>query len=86
MKIRLRGNTSINYAKKQYFIKLINDDGSENTQDIFGMGEEYEWILNISYIDKSLIRNYLALSLSSKIMENVPEARYCEVIIKIRII
>lgn len=82
IKIRLRGNTSINYNKKQYFIKLINDDGSENKQDIFGMGEEYEWILNISYIDKSLIRNYLALSLSSKIMENVPEARYCEVIIK----
>ncbi|WP_172655031.1 CotH kinase family protein [Clostridium sp. C8] len=82
IKIRLRGNTSINYDKKQYFIKLINDDGSENKQDIFGMGEEYEWILNISYIDKSLIRNYLALSLSSKIMENVPEPRYCEVIIK----
>lgn len=82
IKIRLRGNTSINYDKKQYFIKLINDDGSENKQDILGMGKEYEWILNISYIDKSLVRNYLALSLSSKIMENVPEARYCEVIIK----
>lgn len=82
IKIRLRGNTSITYDKKQYFIKLINDDGSENSKDILGMGEEYEWILNISFIDKSLVRNYLALSLASNFMENIPQAKFCEVIIK----
>lgn len=82
MQIRLRGNSSLTFDKKQYFIKLLNKDGSKNKQNILGMGEDHEWILNISFIDKSLIRNYLGLNMAAEIIENIPEARFCEVIIK----
>lgn len=82
MSIRLRGNSSLTFDKKQYFMKLINSDGSENKQDILEMGVDHEWILNISFIDKSLLRNYMALNIAGDIMENTPDVRYCEVIIK----
>ena len=80
--IRQRGNTSTAFPKKQYLIKTINKDGSKNKQDILGMGEEWEWVLNISYIDQSLLRNYMALNISGEIMPYTPDAKYCEVVIK----
>lgn len=80
--IRQRGNTSTRFPKKQYLIKTINKDGSKNKQDILGMGEEWEWVLNISYIDETLLRNYMALNISGEIMPYTPDVRYCEVVMK----
>lgn len=80
--IRQRGNTSTTFPKKQYLIKTINKDGSKNKQDILGMGEEWEWVLNISYIDKTLLRNYMDLNIAGEIMPYTPDVRYCEVVMK----
>lgn len=80
--IRQRGNTSTAFPKKQYLIKIINEDGSKNKQNILGMGEEWEWVLNISYIDKTLLRNYMALNIAGEIMPYTPDVRYCEVVMK----
>lgn len=82
IQIRLRGNSSLAFDKKQYFIKLVDEDGNKNAQNILGMGEEWEWILNISFIDKSLLRNYMCLNIAGKIMPNIPDVRFCEVLIK----
>ena len=82
IKIRLRGNSSLEFDKSQYFIKLIDANGNKNNKDVLGMGKDWEWILNISFIDKSLLRNYIALNISGEIMPNTPDVRYCEVIIK----
>lgn len=80
--IKQRGNTSRTFPKKQYSIKTINEDGSKNKENILGMGEEWEWILNISYIDPTFIRNYVALNIAGDIMPYTPDVRYCEVVIK----
>lgn len=80
--IRLRGNTSISFPKKQYLIKTIDKDGSKNKIDILGMGVDSEWVLNISYIDKTLLRNYMALNIAGEIMPYTPDVRYCEVVMK----
>lgn len=82
IKIRLRGNSSLEFDKKQYLIKLINEDGSKNKQDVLGMGKNWEWILNISFIDKSLLRNYLCLNIAGEILSSTPDVRFCEVIIR----
>jgi len=76
---RLRGNSSLSFAKQQYLIKMYNEDGTKNRQDLLGMGADWEWVLNISYVDKSLLRNYMCLNLGAKIMGYAPEVRYCEV-------
>lgn len=80
LKIRLRGYSSLGYDKKQYFIKLVDEQGNKNEQDVLGMGTEWEWILNISLIDKSLLRNYICLNLASEVMPYVPDVSFCEVI------
>lgn len=82
MKIRMRGNSSMRYDKHQYLIKLLHEDGSKNKMNLLGMGKESDWILNISLIDKSLMRNKLAYDSASEIMPNVSDSRYCEVIWK----
>lgn len=79
--IRYRGNSSRLFEKKSYSIHLVLEDGSENKKEIAGMSEHDEWILNGPFLDRTLIRNYLALNISGEIMEYAPNVRYCEVIV-----
>lgn len=81
-RIRLRGNSSLGFDKKQYLLKLTDEEGTEVGKDPMGMGEEEEWVLNASFIDKSLMRNYLALSAAGEVMSYTPDMRYCEVLMK----
>ena len=80
-KIKLRGMSSRTFTKKQYAIKLMQD-GEELESEVLGMAADEDWILSNSIIDSSGIRNYLALSIGSKILPYVPDVRFCEVIIK----
>ncbi|MGN0352653.1 MAG: CotH kinase family protein [Roseburia sp.] len=82
MKIRYRGNSSLNYKKKQFAIKLIDEEGNSNKMSMLSMEENNDWILNISMIDSSLIRNYMAYNLGSTMFPYTPEAKYCEVFFK----
>ena len=72
----------MNFEKAQWLIKLVTDSGQDREIDILGMGAEHEWILNGSMYDKSMLRNYLAYSVISKIMQYTPDSRFCEVLIK----
>lgn len=81
-KVKLRGNSSGNYDKKQYLIKLINQEGRSEKHDMLGMGKDSEWILNVSFIDKSLLRNYLAYMTAGEIMPYTPDVQFCEVLWK----
>lgn len=76
--IRYRGNSSLHYAKKQYLIKLLDENGNNLDLNIMGMGKDNTWVLNGSLIDKSMIRNYLAYNISSQIMEVSTDAKFCE--------
>jgi len=80
MRIRLRGNSSLSFPKKQYLIKLMDEDGNNSQQDLLGMGADNEWILNISWYDPSLLRNYLAYTLAKDSNVLSPDVRYCEVV------
>ncbi|MBQ8162772.1 MAG: CotH kinase family protein [Clostridia bacterium] len=59
-KIRGRGNSTWDYPKKPFKIKF------DEATDLFGNGEAREWTLIANYIDLSLVRNYLALTVASK--------------------
>lgn len=82
IQIRYRGNSSIEFDKKQYKIRLVNEDGTERESNIMGLGSDDEWILNISMADPSLLRNYVALTMAGEIDESTPDVRYCEVLMK----
>ncbi|PRR81676.1 CotH kinase family protein [Clostridium vincentii] len=82
IKIKLRGNTSMSYAKPQYLVKLVTETGQDNELSLLGMGEDKEWIINGSMTDKSMMRNYLAYRIASQFMPYTPDTEYCEVVIK----
>lgn len=82
IRIRYRGNSSMDYAKKQYAIKMVDESGENKKVDVMGMGENNDWILNISMIDQSLIRNYMAYNLGSSMFPYTPDLKYCEVFFK----
>ncbi len=82
VKMKVRGNSSGNYDKQQYLLRLTDEKGHLVKENLLGLGSDSEWILNVSFIDKSLMRNYLAYLTSGEIMPYVPDVRFCEVIWK----
>ena len=50
---KMRGNSSVNYKKKNYAIKL------EAGANLLGMGKAKKWALLGNYLDKSFIRNQM---------------------------
>lgn len=84
IKIKRKGHSSYMYDKKQYKIKALNPDGTDNKTSILGMGEGSEWVINGSLADKSMMRNYIAYRIASEIGGNnmSPDSRYCEVLMK----
>lgn len=76
-----RGNSSRFFDKKSYSIHLVLEDGTENKKEMAGMVAHDEWVLNGPFLDRSLLRNYLALNISGEIMEYAPNVRYCELFV-----
>ncbi len=56
--IKMRGNSSVKYQKKNYAIKLEEGTG------LLGMGKAKKWILLGNHLDKSLIRNQMTFDMA----------------------
>ncbi|WP_165000316.1 CotH kinase family protein [Anaerophilus nitritogenes] len=82
IKIKRRGNTSMNYAKPQYLIKLVTQTEQKNELSLLDMGKDHEWVLNGTMTDKSMMRNYLSYKIASQFMMYTPDTKYCEVVTK----
>ena len=54
LKIRGRGNSSWNYSKKPYYIKLNHKAG------FYGTGKSRRWVLLANWMDRTLLRNQVA--------------------------
>lgn len=79
--IRIRGNSSRSFDKKNYLIRFTDKDGQYQDEEVMGMEAHYEWALHGPYLDKSLIRNYLWYNIAGEIMDYAPNVRFCEVIL-----
>jgi len=68
--MKMRGNASIYYAKKNYAIKL------EEGANLLGMGKAKKWILLGNHLDKSLIRNQITFDMARYAgLDYTPECR-----------
>lgn len=90
MLIKMRGNTSSRFDKKQYRLTFVDTSAygkgvtdpqllEHVSREVMGMPAESEWVLNGPFLDKTLLRNYLMYNLSGEIMDWAPNVRYCEV-------
>ena len=72
--IRLRGNASTRYTKKNYQIKL------ENSKNLLGMGKAKKWVLTGNWLDESFIRSEMTFDLAEYIgLPYTPERQQAEV-------
>ena len=73
--IKGRGNTTWGFPKKPYRIKL------DKKADLFGMGENKNWVLLANYLDESLLRNTTASQLSQEFGLETMETVWTEVVL-----
>lgn len=81
IKIRVRGNTSRWFDKQSFAIKTIHHDGENKNVSIMGMEADHDWALHGPFLDKTLMRNYVAMNLAGELMDYAPDVRFCEVVI-----
>lgn len=76
--IHYRGHRSRDFPKRNFSLHFIDEDGSNRSESVMGMPSENGWIINGPYLDKSLVRNYLAYNVFGEFTDNAPEVRFCE--------
>ncbi len=73
-KIKIRGNSTAEVAKKSYTVKFLSK------VDVLGMGKAKKWVLNANAFDKSLMRNKLVFDFATTIgLEYAPESIFADV-------
>ncbi len=73
--IKGRGNSSWGWPKKPYRIKL------DNKADLFGMGENKNWVLIANYLDECFLRNKTAYDLSKELGLESMDCVWTEVVL-----
>lgn len=56
-KVKYRGSSSLQYDKKSFGVKLLNDKGKSLDADMFGIRNSDAWILNAMAIDRLRMRD-----------------------------
>ncbi len=80
--VSIRGNTSQGYDKKQYKIVLTDEKYENKDMNVLDVGTGHEWVLNGTFTDGTIMRNYLAYTLAGQFMNYSPDSAYVELVIK----
>lgn len=81
MHISIRGRSTRLLPKKQYSIGIVNQKGESKKVSLMQeLPSDSSWVLNGSFIDHSMLRNYMIYTLSGEIMHYSPRAKLCEVL------
>ena len=79
--IEVRGQSSQMFPMKSYSIELRDAVGNSQDKVLFGLPKESDWVLYAPYTDKTLMRNFLAYTLSNEMGRWAAHCRFVEVII-----
>lgn len=80
--MHIRGHSSRVFDKKSYQLRFTEDDRlTPAPEDLLDMGASSNWVLNGPFLDKTLLRNYVAFNLFGEILPFTPEVRLCELFV-----
>lgn len=80
--MRIRGHSSRYFSKPSYQLKFTQEDRvTSEDHDLLGMGDGSSWALHGPFLDKTLLRNYVAMSVFGEIMPYTPEVRLIELFV-----
>jgi hypothetical protein len=73
-----RGTSSLSFPKKQFGVRLIDDEDGSRNEAILGLPSENNWIMSAPWDDRTLIRNAVAYRVSSDMGRYAPRTRFVE--------
>lgn len=73
-----RGASSLSFPKKQFGVRLIDDEDGNRNEPILGMPPENNWIMSAPWDDRTLIRNAVAYQVSRDMGRYAPRTRFVE--------
>jgi len=76
--INRRGATSYIFDKPQLSVSFVDDDGLQIAESVMDMPKGEDWVLNGPFLDRSMIRNYLAYKTAFEIMGYAPRVQFTE--------
>jgi hypothetical protein len=79
--IEIRGQSSQMFPMKSYSLELRDASGNSVDKSLFGMPKEADWVLYAPYTDKTLMRNFLAYTMSNELGRWAAHCRFVEVMI-----
>ncbi len=79
--IELHGHSSQMFPMKSYGIELWDASGESQDKSILGMPKESDWILYAPYTDKTLMRNFLAYTLSREMGHWAARCQFVEMVV-----
>lgn len=79
--IETRGHSSQMFPMKSYGVELRDTAGKSINKSIFGMPKESDWVLYAPYTDKTLMRNFLAYTLSLQMGHWAAHCQFVEVVL-----
>ncbi|MBI3138519.1 MAG: CotH kinase family protein [Sphingobacteriales bacterium] len=79
--IEIRGQSSQMFPMKSYSLELWDNSGNSLDKSLFGLPKESDWVLYAPYTDKTLMRNFLAYTMSRELGHWAANCRYVEVVV-----
>jgi len=79
--IEIRGQSSQMFPMKSYSLELRDVLGGSFEKSLFGMPKEADWVLYAPYTDKTLMRNFLAYTMSNELGRWAAHCRFVELVI-----
>ena len=79
--IEIRGQSSQMFPMKSYGIELRDALGASLDKSLFGMPKEADFVLYAPYTDKTLMRNFLAYTMSNELGRWAAHCRFVEVVV-----
>ncbi len=81
VEINRRGNTSRQFPKHSYTLKLTDDSGQSSKVPLAGLPADSDWVLYAPYFDRTQLRDVLAYELSNQLGRYAPRTRFVEVFV-----
>ncbi|WP_339288230.1 CotH kinase family protein [Ureibacillus sp. FSL K6-0786] len=79
--IHYRGHSSRFFNKKSYDVAIVDQNKNKLDISLLGMEADNNWVLHGPYLDRSLIRNYVAMNLAGEMMPYAPDVRFVELFV-----
>lgn len=80
--VNRRGATSFSFEKPQLAVSFLDDLGNQTEQVVMDMPKGEDWILNGPFLDRTMMRDFIAYQTAYAVMGYAPRQQYTSLYLK----